>query len=73
MLIRYTGRQSSARRHLAEPPQGRKAARVSKLCWVRGGPFYFSLPSGPRIESAADCEVVAARTTALGEIVGAAL
>ncbi len=36
----YTGRQPLAWRHLAQLPQGRKAARVSKLCRVRGGPSH---------------------------------
>ena len=31
-------------RHLVEPPQGRKAARISELCRVRGGPFILSAP-----------------------------
>ena len=36
--ILYSGRRSLARRYLAQLPQGRKAARVSELFRVRGGP-----------------------------------
>ena len=46
----YTYRQPPAWRHLAQLPQGRKAARVSELCRVRGGP---SIPS--RVSSRVRC------------------
>ena len=36
---RYTWDWVPARWYLAQLPQGRKAARVSELCQVRGGPF----------------------------------
>src|SRR3954451_21693861 len=32
--------QPPVRRHLAELPQGRKAARAGELCRVRGGPLH---------------------------------
>ena len=35
----YAFPRSPARRHRAELPQGRKAARVRTLCRVRGGSF----------------------------------
>lgn len=35
----YAVGRSPAWRHLTQLPQGRKAARVSGLCRVRGGPF----------------------------------